>query len=260
MQAIGSFIGKDLSQIVLPITFYEPFTVLMKPAEQMFFNEGFTKAASLKDSPSVERMLHVVASLTQSYFVVPNRIGKPLNPHLGETYELATPSFHYFSEHVSVQPPVSVVNCQGQGYEYQRTLEWQQSFTGKSVKVIDKKQAKVTLTLDESDTQEVYKFSEAPLVVGNLFLGERYCEPQGESHVHCAETGDTAVIKFAKRSWRSREEDENSVEAEIKDSDGKLCYRLSGKYIYGQLYLEDFTTGGTSSNRILFWTAPEKPV
>ena len=33
MKAIGGMIGKDLSQTVLPITFHEPFTVLMKPAE-----------------------------------------------------------------------------------------------------------------------------------------------------------------------------------------------------------------------------------
>ena len=55
---------------------------------------------------------------------MPDRIGKPINPQLGETYELVSPQFRFFSEHVSNEPAVSVMNCQGEGYEFRRTLRW----------------------------------------------------------------------------------------------------------------------------------------
>ena len=111
--------------MVLPITFYEPFTVLMKPAEQMFFYDGFTEAAKAQEKDSSYRMMLITLSLIQGYYVVPNRIGKPINPQIGETYELVTPKFRFFSEHVSNIPSVAVMNCQGEGYEFRRTLEWE---------------------------------------------------------------------------------------------------------------------------------------
>lgn len=80
MKSIGGLIGKDLSQMVLPITLYEPMTTIMKPAEQMFFYDRFTDAAKATDKPSSYRMALVALSLIQGYFVVPNRTGKPINP------------------------------------------------------------------------------------------------------------------------------------------------------------------------------------
>lgn len=94
---------------------------------------------------------------------------------LGETYELITPQFRFFSEHVSDQPPVSVINCQGEGYEFKRVLEWEQGFTGKKIEVLDRHMGE--LVLDVGDTQETYQFINAPTVIGNLIFGERYCEP-----------------------------------------------------------------------------------
>ena len=85
--------------MVLPITLYEPMTTLMKPAEQMFFyDRGFAEAAKAREEASSYRMMLVTLSLIQGYYVVPNRTGKPINPLLGETYELVTPQFRFFSE------------------------------------------------------------------------------------------------------------------------------------------------------------------
>lgn len=61
------------------------------------------------------------------------------------------------------------------------------------------------------DKKELYKFKEAKMIVGNIMIGERYIEPQGESTVICEETGDTALITFKQRGWSTKSSEENSV-------------------------------------------------
>ena len=70
-------------------------------------------------------------------------------------------------------------------------------------------------------------------MVGNLFGGERYCEPQEESVIKCEQTGDIATINFGTRSKGSTEEDHNTVTGVIEDGNKKIRYRITGKYIYG---------------------------
>jgi len=144
---LKDLIGKDLSKFSLPVFINEPSSILMKPAEQMFFNQPLTEAADCKVS-STHRMLLVAAGLVQSFYVVPKRLGKPFNPLLGETYELVTSKFRYFSEMVSHHPPICCLNCQGAGYELRRTMETVQQFTGKQVRVYDKNRGELDLHVD----------------------------------------------------------------------------------------------------------------
>lgn len=133
-----------------------------------------------------------------------------------------------------------------------RTIESVQQFTGKQVRVFDKNWGEVYINV--GDKRELYKFKEANMVVGNIMIGERYCEPQGASEIVCEETGDVASITFKVRGWSTKSSEENSVLAIIKDKNGKECFKISGRYIE-TLFVEDLQTG---DNWQLF-TAPVKP-
>lgn len=52
-------VGKDLSKFSMPVFVNEPTSILMKPAETMFFNDFLTQAS--KEEESVRRLLFVVA-------------------------------------------------------------------------------------------------------------------------------------------------------------------------------------------------------
>lgn len=52
----------------------------------------------------------------QQYGCTIGRTKKPFNPMLGETYELVTKDFRYFSEQVSHHPPISAFVQEGPGY------------------------------------------------------------------------------------------------------------------------------------------------
>lgn len=93
----------------MPVFLNEPFNIMMKPAEFMYFNHFLTEASYHEDPTS--RMLFVTISMIAPFFCVPNRFGKPFNPLLGETYELVTPEFKYFSEMVSHHPPIAAWIC-----------------------------------------------------------------------------------------------------------------------------------------------------
>ena len=61
------------------------------------------------------------------------RIGKPFNSLLGETYELVTPTYRAVSEAVSHHPPVTALNCQGEGYTLNKLTHPILKFTGKQL-------------------------------------------------------------------------------------------------------------------------------
>lgn len=63
LKMLKDMIGKDLSKFSLPVFINEPSSVLMKPAEQMFFNKGLTNAAKAANKSSTYRMMLVAQSL-----------------------------------------------------------------------------------------------------------------------------------------------------------------------------------------------------
>lgn len=121
LKLVQQVIGKDITRMSLPVFLNEPCSVLMKPAEFMFFNQHLPQATHEKDA--TKRLLLVTAAMIEPFYCVPQRLGKPFNPMLGETYEIIAPTFRFFSEMVSHHPPICAWVCQGPGYEIRRTME-----------------------------------------------------------------------------------------------------------------------------------------
>ena len=115
VKLLKDLVGKDLSRFSMPVFVNEPTSMLMKPAELMWFNDYVTIAS--KEAESTKRMLNIAITMTSQFYCFYRRDGKPFNPLLGETYELVTPKFRFFGEMVSHHPPVSAICCQGEGYE-----------------------------------------------------------------------------------------------------------------------------------------------
>jgi hypothetical protein len=167
-------------------------------------------------------MLYVAAYESSSPHLLQGRLGKPFNPMLGETYELVTPNFRYFSEMVSHHPPVSVFNCQGSGFEIHRQMQTSQHFNGKQVRVEDENMGYIIIG------PETYEIKNAPLFVGNLVVGERYIEPHGKTFIRCQQTGIEAEVDYKTRRWGDT--NTNVVSTVVRDSKGNPRYEINGKY------------------------------
>ena len=102
--------------------------------------------------------------------------------------------------------------------------------------------AQLDLLDDNGNVRERYYAKSPVIVVGNLFVGERFVEPQGEAFITCEETGDRADISFKKRGLVASKKDENFVTVTIKNKLGQECYLIEGKYTE-QLIAKDLSTG-----------------
>lgn len=106
---LKDLVGKDLSNVSMPVFVNEPCSILQKAAEgQYFLAQGMEKA--LTEMDPVKRLISVVRGYVMGFSQVPGRLNKPFNPLLGETFELVTPSFRFLAEMVSHHPPVTATH------------------------------------------------------------------------------------------------------------------------------------------------------
>ena len=78
-------IGKDLSKIPMPVHFNEPLSMLQRMLEEFEYSKILDTATIMKDP--LEQLCFVAGFTASSYSTTINRITKPFNPLLGETYE-----------------------------------------------------------------------------------------------------------------------------------------------------------------------------
>jgi hypothetical protein len=95
--AVKDLIGKDLTEVSLPVFINEPLTVLQKTAEMMKFSDDYLSKA-VNEVDSAKRMMYVAISNIASYSFIKGRTAKPFNPMLGETFELVTSTYRFMSE------------------------------------------------------------------------------------------------------------------------------------------------------------------
>lgn len=111
---LKEFIGKDLTKISMPVYFNEPLSMLQKLAETFEYTDILDKASFEKNS--LMRMAYICAFKISRYSGQYEKRTKPFNPLLGETFELVTDKFRFFSEQVSHHPPISAFHCEGKHF------------------------------------------------------------------------------------------------------------------------------------------------
>ncbi|CAH8600696.1 unnamed protein product [Heterobilharzia americana] len=121
-------IGKELSKITMPIILNEPLSFLQRIAEYMEYSELLDKA--IKEKDPVKRMEYVSAFAVSSMSSNANRIGKPFNPLLGETYELHYNNFVFVAEQVSHHPPITAFHVESENYHLRATVQFKIRFWG----------------------------------------------------------------------------------------------------------------------------------
>ncbi|KAF2351752.1 Oxysterol-binding protein [Trinorchestia longiramus] len=86
-------IGKELSKITMPVVFNEPLSFLQRVTEYLEYANLMNKAI-YEDDP-VNRMQYVMAFAVSGLASNWERLGKPFNPLLGETFELQHPDYRW---------------------------------------------------------------------------------------------------------------------------------------------------------------------
>lgn len=228
-------IGKELSKITMPVVFNEPLSFLQRISEYLEYAK-LLEQASMCDDP-VDRLSYVSAFAVSAISSNWERIGKPFNPLLGETYEFNRPDlgFKLVSEQVSHHPPVSAFYAESPHFKIHGSIYPKLKFWGKSVEV----NPKGVITLELLRHGEVYTWSNINCCVHNVIVGTIWIEHYGVMEVTNHTTKHKTVLNFKQGGWFGK--DLHRVEGYIYDSKKQKMKALYGSWVL-DMYAVDVPT------------------
>lgn len=218
-------IGKELSKITMPIVFNEPLSFLQRVVEYMEYSSLILQAINC-DCP-IRRHELVTAFAVSATASNWERLGKPFNPMLGETYELNRQDLglRIVCEQISHHPPISAFHAEAPQYTFHGCVNPKIKFWGSSVQVIPK--GLVTLHLLRHN--EVYSWQNINCSVHNVIIGKIWIEHYGEMEVVNHMTKRKSVIEFKPCGWTGT--DAHRMQGYLYDADKKKLKAFYGKWI-----------------------------
>lgn len=217
-------IGKDLSQVSMPVTINEPLNMLQRLCEELEYSELLDLAAEC--TGAVERMSLIAAFAVSAYSATAHRAAsKPFNPLLAETYECIRDDkgFRFIAEQVSHHPPISACQAESSRWCFWQEARIKTKFWGKSMEFQPTGRVHVRL-LNNGDH---YSWNKVTTCVHNLFGGQRWVDQYGDMHITCHGTDVTCKLNFIKASsWSSTR---HEVRGAVYGSGG-VRLRLSGRW------------------------------
>uniref|UniRef100_A0A6A7FV43 Oxysterol-binding protein n=3 Tax=Hirondellea gigas TaxID=1518452 RepID=A0A6A7FV43_9CRUS len=217
-------IGTELSKITMPVVFNEPLSFLQRVTEYLEYAWLLDKACAEEDP--VDRMQYVMAFAVSGLASNWERLGKPFNPLLGETYELRRDGYRIVAEQVCHHPPVSAFHAEADQWFFHGSIQPRLKFWGKSVEI----QPKGTLTLELLRHGEAYTWSNVNCCVHNLISGQLWMEQYGTMEILNHVTGHKGVLTFKTGGGGGAARDLHRVEGFICDKDKRRMRFLYGRW------------------------------
>lgn len=184
--------GADLGKISLPVLLNEPITFLQRICEPLD-NIGLLLHAVDEPDP-LKRMSLVVAFVMASYGVSDDRMWKPFNPLLGETYEVQRQSFRAICEQISHHPPITAFHAEARDIQFYGWFSPSFKLAGTSMHIRNNGSLCIVLT----NLNEVFTWSVDNVLtrVNNLMFGKMYLENVGTIMIRNHTSGYIAQIAF----------------------------------------------------------------
>lgn len=222
---LKGLIGKDVFRFPLPVNFSEPLSMLQRLAEDVEYAELLDKAAREKDP--MLRIQFVSAFAVSCYSSTENRLTKPFNPLLGETFEYfdQNRSFKYIAEQVSHHPPISACHCEGKDWVYWSEVDVTNKFGGKSLDIRPEGWNHVII----KSTGDHYVWKKVQMSIYNLIIGKLWIDHYGTMIVENKANGkEKCVLEFKAHGWRGT--NAKRVIGEAFDSSNKPLYMIDGHW------------------------------
>ncbi|KAK2190624.1 hypothetical protein NP493_74g05044 [Ridgeia piscesae] len=219
----------------MPVIFNEPLSFLERIAEYMEYTSLVEQAAACDDP--VERLELVTAFAVSATASNWDRLGKPFNPLLGETYELEREDlgFKIVCEQVSHHPPVSAFHAQSDVFRFYGSIHPKLKFWGKSIEITPKG----TVTLHLLKHEEVYTWQNVNCCVHNIIVGKLWIEHYGSMEIINHKTKHKSIVNFKPCGWFGK--DLHIIDGGVYDSSGHKLREFYGKWIEA-LYSYDIGT------------------
>lgn len=128
---------------------------------------------------------------------------KPFNSLLGETFELVTANYRFFSEQVCHHPPITAYHCESSKFIVTACQPTTARFNGRYIEVVPKNKVYITLKLTDG-TLEKYTWSIPLARIHNIVIGKMYIENAGKSMITNHTTGDYCEMEWKERGWSGK--------------------------------------------------------
>lgn len=206
-------IGKELSKITMPVQWNEPVSLLQRLSEYMNYAYLLNTAAQVDQ---IETRMSFIATFAVSSLAANfERMGKPFNPLLGETYELQLKDFRFFTEQVCHHPPVSAFYADSpEGhFTFHGSVKPQTKFWGKSLEF----QPVGVCSVELPKRDEVYTWNNVNCVINNILVGSLWMEQVGVMNIVNQTSKHRVVLSFKAGGWFSGGDDLHFVEGFLID-------------------------------------------
>lgn len=233
---LKSMIGRDMTKISLPVSFNECTCLLQRLAEDIEYNDLLSKAAGFDDSTL--RAVYVTAFAASEYSSTIDRIAKPFNPLLGETFEYARPdqNFRLISEQVSHHPVISACKAQSPKWDYYGENAVDSQFRGRSFDFkhlgkmfcVIRPDNGVINSKGERVTEELYSWKKVNTSVVGIIVGNPKVDNYGKMEVTNHTTGDVVIVDLKQRGWKASSAYQLSGYA--KDRKGQTHWAIGGRW------------------------------
>ncbi|KAL3281019.1 hypothetical protein HHI36_004243 [Cryptolaemus montrouzieri] len=223
-------VGKDLSQIPMPVNFNEPLSMLQRLTEELQNSNLLDKAASC--SCPYEQLAYLAVFIISTY-TSSVRTTKPFNPLLGETYEFDRTEdlgWKVICEQVSHHPPNAAQYCEGKDWVLWQDFVIASKFTGNEVQIIPQGEANI-----EFKKGNAYCWNKVTTIVHNYLIGTVWVDQQGEVKIVGSKKteGITCNIRFIPYTgspFRRIKGDYRKVEGVVLDTDGITKWIINGTW------------------------------
>jgi hypothetical protein len=233
---LKSMIGKDMTRMTLPVSFNEPTSLLQRLSEDIEYAYLLDEACKFDDSTL--RIIYVATFAASEYASTIDRIAKPFNPLLGETFEYCRPDQNYrlLTEQVSHHPPISACAAQSPKWDYYGENAVDPKFTGRSfdVKHLGKMFCVLRPDTGVIDTkgnkvhEELYSWKKVNTSVVGIIVGNPTIDNYGLMEVKNHTTGDVIVVDMKQRGWRASSA--YQLSGHSVDSKGRPQWAMGGHW------------------------------
>jgi len=195
-------IGKELTKIPMPVNFNEPLSMLQRLSEDFEYAELLHHAAKCSDA--CKQLVYIAAFCVSCYATTSNRVGKPFNPLLGETFECDRTSdlgWRCITEQVSHHPPMMASYCEAKDWICWSEFAMSSKFRGKYLQVNP-------LDISHLEFPKLgyhYTWRKVITSIHNIIVGRLWVDHHGDMVIINNTTGDRCILKFIPYSYFSRD-------------------------------------------------------
>jgi len=241
-------LGKE--KVQLPIHYNEPLSMLQKQCEKFMYANLLDKAANTED-PFL-KLAYISGFIVSEVNLNINRILKPFNPILGETFEYFDNNLKYrfFSEQVSHNPPISAFICESDNFVFYGDTKSKNKFNLFKGNMELNFLNKYNLILKSSNDHFVFNKPDA--FMKGLVFGTPHYDFKGIININeINNLKASAILEFFEEG--KKQKTPGYFEGKILDENKEIRYLIKGKWDTN-LYITD----KDGLNKIEIWESSKE--